>query len=407
LADLRVVTIAPYVPYADMPHAGGAYLYRYLTAIADKVDVTLIAPTPESEHASPPAGVAVHRVIVPQEPRSSLHRRVGNARNFRVGLTPGWQVLRAFRADAAVRDLVSSADVIDIQWGHMLPLIGQWDHLGLRLPPIAALSHDVVSQSFERRANNAGPFRRRLFGSLTRRVAAQEAHWLNRCGRVRVFSDKDRALLQSLGVLTPIDVIDPDLTEPPVVPPAGRSGPVAFVGALWRPENVDGVAWFCREIWPRVLAQLPSARLVVTGANPPRELEALTAAPSIEVHGFVPDLGPAYAEAAVFVVPLRMGAGLKFKVPQAMLYNLPVVTTTVGAEGIVEETGEGLFGAVTDDPRQFAAAVVRCLTDRPLATKLATEGRSWASEKFSFDHSVDLQIQTLERLAAERRSATV
>jgi glycosyltransferase involved in cell wall biosynthesis len=101
-----------------------------------------------------------------------------------------------------------------------------------------------------------------------------------------------------------------------------------------------------------------------------------------------------------------MGAGLKFKVPQAMLYNLPVVTTPVGAEGIVEETGTSLFGAVTDDPREFALAVARCLSDQAHAAHLAIAGRSWATERFSFDHSISQQIQALTRLVAERRSAT-
>jgi glycosyltransferase involved in cell wall biosynthesis len=402
LPGLRVVTIAPYLPHAAMPHAGGAYLYRYLTTIAKKTDVTLIAPAPNHRGGPPPDLVKVHEVEVPQLPDARPLRRAGNLRNFRAGLTPGWQVLRAFARDPDVADLVSGADLVDVQWGHMLPLLGQWD--GQRLPPVAALAHDVVTQSFQRRAATASRAKTRLFGNIARRVALQEAAWLNRCGLVRVFSDKDRALLEQLGVTTPVLIIDPDLTEPRVVPAAGRAGAVAFVGALWRPENIDGLLWFCREVWPGVVAEAPDARFVMTGAEPPPELTAL-ASDTIEVHGFAADLEPAYVSAAVFVVPLRMGAGLKFKVPQAMLYNLPVVTTSVGAEGIVEEAGTAVFGAVTDEPAEFAAAVVRCLSDQAHSATVAAAALSWAADRFSFERSVDQQLESFARLVSERRRA--
>lgn len=403
MSRLRIVTVAPYVPHARMPHAGGAYLYRYLTAMSAHADVTLIAPAAQYRQGSPPARLNVHEVAVPPDAESMLRRRLGNLRNFRVGLTPGWHALRAFDRDPHVRSLVANADVVDIQWGHMLPLLGQWR--GFALPPVVALDHDVVSQSFERRAKTARFVERRILTNLARRIARQEADWLNRCELVRVFSSKDRALLERNGVTIPVLVIDPDLDEPSAVPPAGRTGPVAFVGALWRPENVDGVLWFAREVWPLVLGRALDARLVVTGADPPAALSALGDEPSIEIRGFVPDLSDAYASAGVFVVPLRMGAGLKFKVPQAMLFNLPVVTTPVGAEGIVEEIGTRAFGAVTDDPNAFAAAVIRMLTDHQEAATIAEAGRHWAVERFSFSRSTDQQLEAFERVVSARRKA--
>jgi glycosyltransferase involved in cell wall biosynthesis len=100
-----------------------------------------------------------------------------------------------------------------------------------------------------------------------------------------------------------------------------------------------------------------------------------------------------------------MGAGLKFKVPQAMLYNLPVVTTSVGAEGIVEEAGTAVFGAVTDEPAEFAAAVVRCLSDQAHSATVAAAALSWAADRFSFERSVDQQLESFARLVSERRRA--
>ena len=78
--------------------------------------------------------------------------------------------------------------------------------------------------------------------------------------------------------------------------------------------------------------------------------------------GYVDDLDPFYRDAFVFVAPLRLGAGLKFKVLDAMAYGLPVVATSVAAEGILEQCGPGCFAAVTDDPRRMAEAIVKLFT---------------------------------------------
>jgi glycosyltransferase involved in cell wall biosynthesis len=195
-----------------------------------------------------------------------------------------------------------------------------------------------------------------------------------------------------MGVRSPLRVLHPNL-EP--VNSGGTTASAApsdvfFVGALHRPENHVGIAWFLDSVWPLVTARRPGATLVIAGANPPQSLLDRQSN-SVTVTGFVPELAPYYASTSVFVAPLLSGAGLKFKVAQAMLHSLPVVTTPIGAEGF-EEPGGDLFPAVTDDPAVMADAIARLLDEPELRARFGKRGREWALARFSFESGVDAVV---------------
>lgn len=151
---------------------------------------------------------------------------------------------------------------------------------------------------------------------------------------------------------------------------------VAFV-AGWvsgpKSPNIDGLQWFAREVWPRVLARHPAARLKVTGGDPPSEVRRF-ACDSITFVGRVDDLGAFYDGVRVIVVPNRFGAGVKNKTIEALQCGVPTVSTTVGAEGVPipgfsDGTGETppwspAYLTVADDATTFATQIVTLLTDR-------------------------------------------
>jgi glycosyltransferase involved in cell wall biosynthesis len=225
--------------------------------------------------------------------------------------------------------------------------------------------------------------------------------------QLRVLSGKDARLAAAMGVRTPTDVIPPILVGPAVPAPAGRPGVVACIGALWRPENVDGLLWFAREVWPEVRRQRPAEELVLTGANPPAELTALDGAHGIVVEGFRADLRPAFDRAGVFVVPLRQGAGIKVKVLEAMLHRLPVVTTQVGAEGIHDEAPPGAM-LVAADGLGMAAMIVDLLEHAERRAAMAEAAWRWASVQFA-QARVEGRVRELYadggRLSAQARSS--
>ncbi len=133
---------------------------------------------------------------------------------------------------------------------------------------------------------------------------------------------------------------------------------------------------------PLIHAELPAARFVVIGKNPPPEVQALAADPRIAVTGYVPDASAHLAAADAFVVPLHAGGGMRVKILDAWLWGMPVIATPIGAEGIEIRDGENIL--IADDPAAFAAAVLRVLRDPTTNTQLRAAGRAWVEEKYAW-----------------------
>ena len=217
-------------------------------------------------------------------------------------------------------------------------------------------------------------------------------------------NDVDRVV-----VCSPLDVQRSGLDNAVVVPNGAGANPSAdpdrtrlrggeptmtFVGALDYEPNTDAVVWFAREVLPLVRRRLPTARLRVVG----RGMEALRMAeppPGVELVGEVADLSPHLAMTDVSVVPIRLGAGTRLKVLEAMANHLPMVSTSVGCEGIA--LGDGVHALVADDPRRFADACLRLLGDGVLRQRLA----DGAAELFASHYRWDVVEDSVVRLAHE------
>jgi len=143
---------------------------------------------------------------------------------------------------------------------------------------------------------------------------------------------------------------------------------VCFLGGYSHPPNIDAVRFFIDEIFPLLKAKEPGLRFIVAGANPTPELRAL-ASDDIEVTGMIDDLRDVFDRARVFVCPLRIGAGAKGKVASAMSYGLPVVSTSIGAEGMGLVDGKTVL--VAEAPAAFAKACLRLYRDRALWERMS------------------------------------
>jgi len=153
-----------------------------------------------------------------------------------------------------------------------------------------------------------------------------------------------------------------------------------FVGAFGHRPNVDSVHFLGREVMPLVRKSLPEIELLVVGGNAPTEF-ADYASSGVRVLGFVPDLDPIAWGCRVFVAPIRFGSGVNGKIGEAISHGLPVVTTTIGAEGWNFTDGEQVL--IADEPADFAAAVVRLYEDNGLWEKLADAGYRHIAENFT------------------------
>jgi glycosyltransferase involved in cell wall biosynthesis len=154
-----------------------------------------------------------------------------------------------------------------------------------------------------------------------------------------------------------------------------------FFGTMDYFPNLDGVRYLLGDIWPRLTAHVPGACLQVIGPHPSPEVLAQRG-PRVEVTGCVPDLRPYLARAGVVVVPLRVGGGTRFKILEAMAMSRPVVSTTIGAEGIGATDGRNIL--IADGAEAFAAAVRRVMEDPDLARRIGAEGRALVERHYSW-----------------------
>jgi GT2 family glycosyltransferase/SAM-dependent methyltransferase len=179
-----------------------------------------------------------------------------------------------------------------------------------------------------------------------------------------------------------------------VLPLEDRAG-VIFVGGFMHPPNVEAAIKLVRDVMPIVWQELGEVRVTIIGANPPPAVSAL-ASPLVDVAGWVENLQPSLDSARLLVAPLGYGAGLKGKITQCLAAGLPVVTTSVGAEGL-----EGLDRCtlVGDDPAKLAAHVVRVYRDDQLWRELSTAGQALIEEHCSLEVIAGRLATLLERRA--------
>jgi len=221
----------------------------------------------------------------------------------------------------------------------------------------------------------AGP-KKWLLGRDWRLLKAYEGRLCREFDVVLAVSDEDKcALIEAMGRPREIAVIPiaVDTDEIPVVNRRADAQHLLHIGTMYWPPNIDGMQWFISEVYPAIRAQRPDVKLNVVGSRPPQELIDLNdKGLGINVTGYVKDPQPYLEQAGVFIVPLRAGGGMRVKILEALSRGLPLVTTTLGCEGIAVEHGKHVL--IADTPEEFAQATLRLLADRALADELGRNG---------------------------------
>jgi glycosyltransferase involved in cell wall biosynthesis len=168
---------------------------------------------------------------------------------------------------------------------------------------------------------------------------------------------------------------------------------VVFNATLDYRPNVDAVTHLVEDVWPLVLAQCPSARLAIVGNAPERAAQRLRR-PTVDVVGRVPDVRPHLGRAQVVAVPVRIGGGTRLKVVEALSMAKPMVSTSLGCEGLALADGRHLL--IADDAETFAARVLQLFEDPALGQRLGRAGRTAAEENYSWELAGD-RLEALYR----------
>lgn len=254
--------------------------------------------------------------------------------------------------------------------------------------PMVLFQHNMESQIWERMArNHPKPWGRWFLGMQHRRMFAWEDRLSRLFGGVITVSAEDsRFARDRYGLDNVLGDVPPGVDThffQPEENAASRSPVLAFLGSMdWLP-NIEGIHWFVKEVYPAVKLRTPNVRLRIVGRRPGADIVALAKSdPSIEVTGTVEDVRPSLRDATALVVPLLSGGGTRIKILEAMALGLPVISTTVGAEGLPFHHGQHLM--LADEANTFAAQCGDMLGSSELQAMIATAARKEVVEYYSW-----------------------
>ena len=380
---MKILFLSPTVPF-PLTDGGRIRVFNLLKQIAAKSDVTLLALETQPTDADGVSelqqlGVQVH--LVPNAttlPRVSFGTLV-NAFLKQQPITVARYDLPAYRQK--FRELVAAEnfDLVHYEMFHTAQFRAETD-----LPSV--LSQQNVDSAIWRRlcGETTNPFYK--FAYWTQQLAFQryERVLSPRFDAVTCTSDIDAAVFQRHCKEDTIEIIpngvdvthyQPDFTSE-------ASAHLIYIGSMdWYP-NEDAVAFFADEVLPSVQDKVPDVRFSIVGGNPSARVQKLAERDGIVVTGRVPEIKPYFAEATVFVVPLRIGSGTRLKILEALAMGKAIVSTTVGAEGLDLKDGEEIF--IADEPAIFADAVTRLLTDPPLRRRIGENGRARVEQDYDW-----------------------
>lgn len=272
-------------------------------------------------------------------------------------------------------------------------------------PKVIFDAHNAVWTIVERMKENALLFLKPFLTIESKRVKRYEGQLIQMVDHVLAVTDIDRDLLLDAlqavnknenNYVSPITVI-PIAIDAQVQQPIQRknaSKNIVTLGTLHYPPNADGIRWFFNEVFPLVQKRVPDVKLTIIGRNPPQDfLELAERNPGvIQVTGYVDDLVPYFEESALMVVPVRAGGGMRVRILEAFAYAMPVVTTTVGLEGIHAVPDQHVL--IADSPIDFANCTGKLLEDISLQKDLAMNGRRLAQEKYDWQ----VVLRTMEAI---------
>ena len=249
----------------------------------------------------------------------------------------------------------------------------------------ALLEHDIDFLRFQRKlAVTDGFWRRRSIERTITAVKTREVRAYSEFDRVLTLSEADRVIVERLsgirGVAQYLPVmVDCDRFAPTTEPKVPSS--IAFLGALDADFNVDALEYFCGSIFPIVSSEVPQARLFIVGRRPPQQVMRLADGRRIFVSADVADVTQHVGRCMVQVVPLRFGGGIRIRILEGMAMGMPIVSTTIGMDGIGARPGRDLL--VGDNAEDFAARVVEVLRSPLLAKRLGERAREFVVSEHS------------------------
>jgi sugar transferase (PEP-CTERM/EpsH1 system associated) len=390
--------IAPGLPYPPI-WGFGIRVNQFLRLLAPRHDVALLTyeepDEAEKVRAVADLGVTVHTV-----PRAKSSERAKR----RAQLSSLFSLTSYQRRSTYSTAMQARLDELTAQQRFDVIQIESSQLAGFQFPAATLVvldEHNIEYELLYRMYQTEGSPARRIYNRLEFAKFRHEeiATWRRVSGCVMT-SAREQEIVRRLAPQTPTIVganaVDVDFFIPSDQP--GRADRIVMTGLMHYRPNIDGAVYFVQEIFPRILAVRPDAVFTIVGAGATEEVRRLEG-PHVVVTDTVPDVRPYAHEAGAFVVPLRMGGGTRLKVLEGLSMRKAVVSTSVGCEGIDVVNDQHLL--VADDPKSFAAAVLRVLNEPETAARLGGRGRELVEQRYKWESVVDRLDAFYARLLAK------
>jgi len=293
-----------------------------------------------------------------------------------------------------------SRDLFDMIYVYQIR-VADYMESGLRIPRILDLT-DSALLNFRRRLNFQRDWSWPLVLYEYFKLKKYEPQIIQKFDLCTVVSSVDRNAINVYQPKANIRVIPNGVDCSYFLPMNGSydNRNIVFLGTMCYPPNVDAVLYLCRDILPRIHKALPEARVYIVGTDPVRRVKALSKYNNVFITGFVTDVRPYLAKAAVLLCPLRIASGTQLKILEAMAMGVPVVTSPLGLEGIGAIPDENIM--VGEDAEELARKTVMLLTDTVLRNEVGLRGRQLVTEKYTWERiGQELELILREVVSAE------
>lgn len=366
---MKILLVSLFMPHPKAPHAGGRYVFEILKNLSEKHEVHLVTRCDHEDESLLEDIRPLCGELFPFSYRTTVKRSLRD----KLSLIANYLRFSSYAQGLATQ---GDYDLVQVEWVEAALLMFRCD------TPMILDAHDVMAKPFARAAASKNGLAMVVSCIIARAVKFVELTIMRRFDRIVTLSDFDLDYLKKIWPQAPaISIPIPaglDITETTYV---RKPGSILFLASYkYRPVNVAGALWFYREVFPIVKKSVPGATFTIAGYGPPPELTVLESDSSVLVPGFVEDIDQCYKESAVFVAPILTGGGIIVKVLDALASGTPTVSTGFGNEGVGAIDGRDIL--IADKPDEFAAAVVRLLTDEIFAASLGASGKEFVTSNY-------------------------
>lgn len=381
-SSLRILQITNRIPYPlnDGGNIATWYVAHYLKKFGHAVDLAFLNT---NKHYENPLSVATgYRQLFYADINTNI-TAVGLVKSLFSEAAYNIDRFRSKEFEAVLTKALTKNeyDFIQLEGAYMalyIPLLRKFSKAKIILR-----SHNIEHQIWERVAlHTTNPIKKLFIQQLAKKIKSFEDKTLHLFDAIVAITPDDAGYYKSKGYEGKLNIIQAGFEDSLIENPIKKPNSVCFIGSMqWMP-NLEGIEWFLKEVWPLVLKEIPDAKLYIAGKGMDASFDRWNQ-PGVFLAGLVPNASDFIQNHSVFVVPLRSGGGMRLKVVEAMGMRMPIVSTTIGAEGIQCVPNRDIL--ICDTPTELKNGIVLLLRDEAFASQIAQHARTRAVSEYSWE----------------------